>query len=111
MYAPAHRVAALIEPGLVALDLLLFAYIIRNLLEFRLDANDGWLLRAAFVYGLGITNNWAMIGFFPLFLAALIWIRGLSLPVRDEEQDASHPERIANQQSTNEHNADRERDG
>src|ERR1043166_4906068 len=31
----------------------------------------------AFVYGLGVTNNWALIGFFPLFLIALGWLRGL----------------------------------
>ncbi len=60
------------------LNLLLFAYVIRCLLEFRIDERESWLTRAALVYGLGMTNNWAMIGFFPLFLAALVWIRGLS---------------------------------
>ena len=59
------------------LNLLVFAYVIRCLLEFRIDERQSWLTRAAFVYGLGITNNWAMIAFFPLFLTALIWIRGL----------------------------------
>jgi tetratricopeptide (TPR) repeat protein len=58
-------------------DLLLFAYVIRCLLEFRLDRADSWLIRGAFVYGIGITNNWAMIGFLPLFLAALVWLKGL----------------------------------
>src|SRR6266404_7102985 len=60
------------------LSLLLFAYVIRCVLEFRIDERESWLTRAALVYGLGITNNWAMIGFFPLFLGALVWIRGLS---------------------------------
>lgn len=60
------------------LDLLIFAYCIRNLLEYRIDQREGWLIRMAFVYGLGVTNNWAMIGFFPLFLVALIWIKGRS---------------------------------
>jgi tetratricopeptide (TPR) repeat protein len=60
------------------LNLLLFAYVIRCLLEFRIDGHDSWLLRAALVYGAGMANNWAMIGFFPLFLAALIWIKRLS---------------------------------
>src|SRR5437667_4685124 len=60
------------------LNLLLFAYVIRCVLEFRIDERESWLTRAAFVYGLGMTNNWAMIGFLPLFLAALVWIRGLS---------------------------------
>jgi len=59
-------------------DLLLFAYVIRCLLEFRVDQAESWLLRAASVYGAAITNNWAMIGFLPLFLAALIWLKGLS---------------------------------
>lgn len=59
------------------LNLLLFAYIIRCLLEFRIDQKDSWLMRMAFVYGLAITNNWAMIGFLPGFLLALIWIKGV----------------------------------
>ena len=60
------------------LDLLLFAYVIRCLLEYRIDQRESWLIRMAFVYGLAITNNWAMIGFFPLAVAALIWIRGMT---------------------------------
>jgi tetratricopeptide (TPR) repeat protein len=59
-------------------DLLLFAYILRCVLESRIDEERPWLTRASFVYGLSITNNWAMIGFFPLFLTALVWIRGLA---------------------------------
>jgi tetratricopeptide (TPR) repeat protein len=59
------------------LDLLLFAYVIRNLLEYRRDQNESWLLRAALVYGLAIPNNWAMLGFFPVFFVALIWIKRL----------------------------------
>ena len=59
-------------------DLLLFAYVIRCLLEFRVDQGESWLIRAVFVYGVGMTNNWAMIGFFPLFLVALVWLKGLS---------------------------------
>jgi tetratricopeptide (TPR) repeat protein len=57
-------------------DLLLFAYLVRSLLEFRIQENDTWLVRASFVYGAAMTNNWAMIAFFPLFLAALIWLKG-----------------------------------
>lgn len=60
------------------LDLLIFAYCIRALLEYRLDKNEAWLRRLALVYGLGAANNFAMVGFFPLFLTALIWIRGIS---------------------------------
>jgi tetratricopeptide (TPR) repeat protein len=59
-------------------DLLVFAYIVRCVLESRVDEDRPWLTKAAFVYGLAITNNWAMIAFLPLFLVALIWIRGLA---------------------------------
>lgn len=60
------------------LDLLLFAFCVLALLEYRLDLREGWLLAAALVWGMGITHNWAMIGFAPLFLAAIVWIRGWS---------------------------------
>lgn len=60
------------------LNLLLFSYVIRCLLEFRIDARESWLLQASLVYGAAMANNWAMIGFFPVFLAALIWIKGMS---------------------------------
>ena len=59
-------------------DLLVFAYIIRCVLEYRLDGRESRLLRAAFLYGVGMTNNFAMIAYFPLFLTAIIWSRGLS---------------------------------
>jgi tetratricopeptide (TPR) repeat protein len=59
-------------------DLLFFAWVVRALLEYRLDGRDSWLFRAALVYGLGMTNNFAMWGFFPVFIGALVWIRGLS---------------------------------
>ena len=57
------------------LDLLLFAYLVRCLLEYRLDNNERWLDKFAFVYGLSIVNNYAMAGFLPAFLVALIWIK------------------------------------
>lgn len=63
--------------GCEMLDLLLFAYVIRCLLEFRVAERESWLLRAALAYGAAISNNWAMIGFLPAFLLAVIWIRGL----------------------------------
>jgi hypothetical protein len=50
--------------------------VIRCLLEYRVDEGQPWLYRAAFAYGLGITNTWAMLGFLPLFVAALAWIKG-----------------------------------
>lgn len=59
-------------------DLLLFSYVVRSLLEYRIDGRDGRLYRAALVHGLGMTNNFAMIGFLPAFIAAIVWIRGVS---------------------------------
>lgn len=59
-------------------DLLLFSYVIRCLLEYRLDGQESRLYRAALAYGAAITGNYAMIAFAPAFLAALIWIRSLS---------------------------------
>ena len=59
-------------------DLLLFAYVIRCLLEYRIAWRDSWLMRAAFVYGAAMTGSWLMIGVLPLFVAALVWIRGIS---------------------------------
>ena len=61
-----------------ALDLLLFAYCIRCLLEFRRAQKESWLAQLAFVYGLAVSGNWAMIGFFPCFVVALVWIKGRS---------------------------------
>jgi Flp pilus assembly protein TadD len=58
-------------------DLLLFAYVIRCLLEFRINGKESLLLRASIVYGAAMTGNWAMIGFFPLFLVALVWTQGV----------------------------------
>ena len=88
-WAPAVLAAAVLGLGLTmwehataatneALDLFVFGYLIRCLLEFRQSKNEGWLFKFAFVYGLGVTNNWALIGFFPLFLLSMIWIRGKS---------------------------------
>lgn len=59
------------------LDLLLFAYCVRCVLEYRVDERNSWLNKLALVYGLGITNNFAMIAFFPALLVALVWIKGL----------------------------------
>jgi tetratricopeptide (TPR) repeat protein len=58
------------------LNVLVFAFIINCLLEFRVSQNDKWLLTSAFAYGLGVSNNWALLGFFPLYLIAVLWVRG-----------------------------------
>lgn len=54
------------------LDLLVFAYVIRCLIEHRLDARQSWLDRAALLFGAALANNYAMAGFLPLFLVALL---------------------------------------
>jgi len=59
-----------------ALDLLIFAYVLRCLAEYRFDQRRSWLWRLAFVYGLGVANNYAMIAFFPVFFLGLVWIQG-----------------------------------
>jgi tetratricopeptide (TPR) repeat protein len=60
-----------------ALDLLIFAWLVHTLLLYRLDEKESRLSRFAFVYGLAIVNNYAMLGFLPAFLVALIWIKGM----------------------------------
>ncbi|HEX9048577.1 MAG TPA: hypothetical protein VF988_16230, partial [Verrucomicrobiae bacterium] len=58
-------------------NLLWFALIVWQLLEYRLDERDGRLYVAAVLYGVGLPENWALVGFFPLFLTMLIWLRRL----------------------------------
>lgn len=60
------------------LDLFLWAYFIRCLLEYRVDQRQSWLGRAALVWGLGMANSWAMVAFLPLVLVAFLWTRPLS---------------------------------
>ena len=60
------------------LDLLLFAFVIWSLLEYRLDEREWRLFLAAFVYSAEMADNWGMIGFLPVFIGAIIWIRGFS---------------------------------
>jgi tetratricopeptide (TPR) repeat protein len=60
-------------------NLLIFAYLVRCLLEFRIGHRASWMNRFALIYGLSIAQNWAMAAFIPCFLAAVIWINGLRL--------------------------------
>jgi tetratricopeptide (TPR) repeat protein len=59
-------------------NLLPFAYVISLLLEYRLDEREWRLFLASLVYGAGVADNWAMVGFLPVFVTAIIWIRGFS---------------------------------
>jgi tetratricopeptide (TPR) repeat protein len=57
------------------LNVLLFALVIYCLLRYRISRNDQWLLTSVFVYGLGDTNDWAFVGFLPLYLIVLVAIQ------------------------------------
>ncbi len=59
------------------LDLLIFAYVIRCILEYRIDEKESRLYRAAFVFAAGMANNLSMIAYFPLFIVSLVWTRKL----------------------------------
>jgi tetratricopeptide (TPR) repeat protein len=61
------------------LDLLLFACVLRCLLEHRISPQRSWLGWATFVFGMAMANNWGMVGFLPLFLVALVRLRGVKL--------------------------------
>lgn len=60
------------------LDLACFAFCILCLLEHRIGQQQKWMDRFGLVCGAAMANNWAMIGFFPAFLTAIVWIRGRS---------------------------------
>jgi len=59
------------------IDTFIFAYVVRCLLEYRIDQRGSWMIRAAFLYGAGITNNWALIALAPVLLTAIVWIKGI----------------------------------
>jgi tetratricopeptide (TPR) repeat protein len=58
------------------INLLVFAVVIWCLLEFRTNQNQAWLSVSAFLYAAGMTNDGTMIGYFPVFLTAIIWLKG-----------------------------------
>jgi tetratricopeptide (TPR) repeat protein len=53
---------------------LLLAAAILCLLKFRGARNIRWLLAAAFIWGMGMVENWMMLLTLPPFLAALLWL-------------------------------------
>jgi len=61
-----------------SLQLLWASVIIWQLLEYRLDELEIRLYVAAFLYGSGMADNWALVGFLPVFLVMIIWLRGTS---------------------------------
>ena len=60
------------------INLLVFACVIWCLLEFRIAGKQAWLSGSAFLYGAGMANDWTMVGYFPVFLAAILWLKGWS---------------------------------
>ena len=60
-----------------SLDLLFYATIIWLLLEYRLDEREGRLTLAAFLYGVALTENWALVGLLPVFITFIIWLKKL----------------------------------
>jgi tetratricopeptide (TPR) repeat protein len=62
-----------------SIDLLLFAWIIRCLFEFRHDGNEKWLLAAAAATGAGMANNWVLLAYFPVFLLAIFGVKGWAI--------------------------------
>jgi tetratricopeptide (TPR) repeat protein len=59
-------------------DLLLFALVVWLLVEYRLDGRVWRLYSSAVVVGAGIMEGQSMTGFFPLYIVAVIWVRGLA---------------------------------
>lgn len=59
-------------------DLVLFAYSVHCVLEYRVTQRESWLLRAAVVYAAGMADTWVLIALLPVFVIALVWIRGFS---------------------------------
>ena len=59
-------------------DLLLFAFVVWSLVEYRLDGRVWRLYSSAAVVGAGIMEGQAMTAFFPLYFVAILWVRGLA---------------------------------
>src|SRR5450432_1887911 len=56
------------------LDLLLLAAAIWCLLEYRVGKDARWLSASAFIWGLGMAENWVMLLTLPLYVGALVWL-------------------------------------
>jgi len=59
------------------LNVLVFAFLINCLLEYRFSQKDRWLMISASVYSLGAANNWALLGFFPLYMIVVLCLKGI----------------------------------
>lgn len=61
------------------LSVFVFSFLIRCVLEFRRMQDDRWLYRMACVYGFAVPCDWAFIGYFPLFVGAIVWTKGVGV--------------------------------
>jgi tetratricopeptide (TPR) repeat protein len=59
-------------------SVLCFVFAWRAVLEFRLAREEKWLFRAALVFAVGMADNWWLLGYLPVFIAAVIWAKGFS---------------------------------
>lgn len=57
-------------------NLLLLAYAIRCLLEYRIGQRDYWLMRAALVWGAGVANCYLLFCLLPAFVICVVWLKG-----------------------------------
>src|SRR5690606_29888557 len=60
------------------ITLTLFASCVYCVLRFRVLQEDKYLAWLAFAFGAGAANDWGMIAFAPLFLGAIIWVKGVA---------------------------------
>jgi tetratricopeptide (TPR) repeat protein len=58
------------------LELLMIAYVIRCVLEYRRDHHESWLMKATFVFSAGLANSWFHWALAPLFIGAVIAVKG-----------------------------------
>jgi tetratricopeptide (TPR) repeat protein len=62
--------------GGAMLNQLLLAAVVWCLLEYRAGKQPRWLGAATGLWGFGLAQSWVMLFNLPLFVAALIWLRG-----------------------------------
>lgn len=61
------------------LELMLLAYVIRCIVEYRRDHHDAWLYKAALVFCATMANSWLSLALLPLFLGAVASVKGMGM--------------------------------
>jgi hypothetical protein len=59
------------------IELLLFAFIVWQLMEYRLDEKPWRIFIVCVAYGAGLAETPVWVGFFPVLLTAIIWLKKL----------------------------------